>query len=270
MAAKKGDEAYRRLFAAPLREFIHQRDALARELRAKGAMDEARALVSLRKPSVGLWIANQLSRLAPDEVRALIEATARLRQGQSAALRGSPAETLREAMRAQREALARLTEAAGRAALEAQTTLTLELQRRVQNTVQAAAASDPEALRGGTLEKELQPSGFEELLATAPPLEEKPAPGKRDAPAVRTKKDEVAAALARDKEETAARAREKERARALLEAEMQERRIDAQAKKLAGLADDLEQQAARARERAEEAQRQANAAAARVRQLRGQ
>ena len=62
------------------------RDALVRELRARGETEEAKAVAVLGKAPVGLWIANQLARLAPAEVKALIEATARLLQGQSSAL----------------------------------------------------------------------------------------------------------------------------------------------------------------------------------------
>ena len=271
--ARKGEEARRNLFAAPLRDFIHRRDALARELRGKGAMEEAKALANLRKPPVGLWIANQLARLAPAEVRALLGATARLRQGQSAAVRGASAEALREAMREQREALARLADAAGRAAVEAGTRLTPELQRRVQNTVQAAAASEPEALGEGRLEKELVPAGFEGLLAGAPQVREEPAVAARkrddDAAAPERDRDDDAAGRARKKEEAAARAREKERVRTLHHAEREAQRLEAQAKKLAAIAAVREQEAAGARERAEAARRQADQAAARTDRLRG-
>lgn len=259
------------MLAAPLRDFIHRRDALARELRARGALEEARALANLRKPPVGLWIANQLARLAPDEVKALVEATARIRQGQSAGARGASGEALRGAMRDQREALARLGDAAGKAAVEAGTKLTLELQRRVQNTVQAAAASEPAALREGSLERELLPAGFGELLdapdgaEATPPPKAAPAPKKDSDHAGRSrKKEEAAAAHERQKQEAAARAGEKERARALREARQQADRLETVAKKLEGEADALQQEAAGARERADRARREATAAAARV------
>jgi hypothetical protein len=104
----------KRLYAAPPAEFVRERDALARELRARGRNDEAREIASLRKPPVGLWIANQLHRLAPAEVKALLDATARIRHAQS---RTGSADELREAMRAQRDALARLMDAGAKAAV---------------------------------------------------------------------------------------------------------------------------------------------------------
>jgi hypothetical protein len=253
-----GLPARKRLFAAPLRDFTNVRDELARDLRGSGQADEAKALAKIKKPSVALWIANQLGRLSPAEVKALIEATARLRHGQSAAAHGTSADELREAMRAQREALARLIDAAGRAALEAGTKLSQELQRRVQNTVQAAAASDPEALSEGTLETELQPSGFEGLLGAGPtPLPTAP------------HKDDAAAVPERKKQEA-------EAARALRKAEHEAQQLDARAKELAGAATESEREATRARERADEARRRAeearqkaDAAAARALELRG-
>ena len=270
MPAKKR-ESLRRLSVAPLRDFIQVRDALARELRGRGELEEARLIAGMRKPPVGLWIANQLARLAPDDVKALVDASARLRRAQSAG--GASSEVLREAMRAQREALARLAEAAGRAALEAGPRLTLELQRRVQNTVQAAAVSEPEALREGSLEKELMPAGFGELLEA----EEAPQaahPGREHGvhlqkSAEREQKDKAAAERAK-KEEAAARAHAKELARALAEAEGEAHRLDAQAKKLEAIAKDRALEATRARERADEARRSAEAAAKRAGELRGE
>ena len=258
MPAKKR-ESQRRLSAAPLRDFIHVRDGLARELRGKGELEEARQVAALRKPPIGLWIANQLARLAPADVKALVEASARLRRAQSAG--GASGEGLREAMHAQREALARLADAAGRAALEAGTRLTLELQRRVQNTVQAAAVTEPEALGDGSLEKELMPAGFGELLDPPPH-----AAGREPLPTA--KKDDLAAARARKQEQAAAQAREKERARALHAAEEEARHLDAAAGKLEEAAASLVKKAAHAREQADATRREAKAAAARALALR--
>ena len=61
---------------------------------------------------------------------------------------------LREAMREQRAALGKLTSLVEPA-----------LQRRVHDTLQAAAMSDPQALSEGRLLEELVPAGFDALLA---------------------------------------------------------------------------------------------------------
>jgi hypothetical protein len=242
--AESESEHRRRVFAAPLREFTAVRDQLVGELRAKGMADEARSIANLRKPPLALWVANQLARLAPAEVKALIEATAHLRHAQTGAVHGTSADELREAMRAQRDALARLAEVAGRAALEAEAKLTLALQRRVQNTVQAAAASEPQALREGVLEKEMQPSGFEGLLGAALPA--------RDATADRARKKEDAV-----------------RAQELQKAEREAQQLDARAKELEQRAVARAGEATRARQEADEARRKADEAAAHALKLAG-
>ena len=225
----------KRLFAVPPAEFTKERDALARELREKGKADEAKEVAALRKPTAALWIANQLARLAPDEVKALIHATERLRKG----------DDLREAMRQQREALAKLVDAAGRAALEAGTQPSLALQRRVQNTVQAAAATAPDALREGTLEHELEPVGFEGLAGV-------PMPARRE-----------------EKEKEKENEKEKEKdAKELRAAEKAAHRLSVQAQKLERAAAHAEEVAAKAREKAKKARGEADAAAARALELR--
>jgi hypothetical protein len=224
----------KRLYSAPPAEFTRERDALARELRAKGRIDEAKEVAALRKPAVGLWIANQLGRLAPGEVKALIDATGRIRHAQS---KTGSSDDLREAMRAQRDALAKLIEAGAKAAEEAGSNFTLALQRRVQNTVQAAASSKPGELRDGVLEEELQPSGFGELagMEIAPP-----------------KKSEES----------------KEDAHALRKAEHEAERLEAHAEKLEAAAKQAEADALQSRNAADEARMSAKAAAAQVLELR--
>jgi hypothetical protein len=224
--------AMRHLSDVPPDDFVKARDALVKELRAKGQDDEAKAVAKLRKPPVALWIVNQLFRNAPAEVKALIAATGKLRGGAG----------LREAMQEQRDALARLSEAAGRAALRAGTKFTPELQRRVQTTTQSAAVAEPEALLQGSVEHELEATGFEGLagVALAPPKRESPDDKK-----------------------------EKERqARALREAEHEAEKLQAHAGKLEHEAVRAEEAAAAARKEANDARRAAAEAAARVLELR--
>ena len=152
------------LFEVPLEEFTGARNALAKRLRAEGKEAEAKEVAGLRKPPKALWLVNQLARRAPKDLQALIEATRRIREAQEKGLAG---DEVREGMRAQRAALAALTAAAGDAASE----------RRIHDTLQAAAMSEPDALREGRLLQELQPSGFGALLgADLQPLREPPKP----------------------------------------------------------------------------------------------
>jgi hypothetical protein len=241
----------KRLFEVAPADFTKARDALVRELREQGKTDEAKEVAALRKPPVGLWIANQLARLAPKDVEALIDATARVRKAQFS---GSGGDALREAMRGQREALAKLAEVAARAAKNAESAMTLALQRRVQNTVQAAASSEPDALREGSLLHELDPSGFEALLGAAPVAA---SPSKPDAHEERR----------RSKEEKERKERE---AKELHQAEQFAKRALAEADTLEAQAVRAEQTAAEARKQAEEAKRAAAAAAARALGLRRQ
>lgn len=221
-----------RLSGVPPSEFIKARDALVKELRAAGEAEEAKRIAALRKPSTSLWAANQLGRLAPQHVGALIDSALKIKRAHGA----GDADELRAAMQQQRAALQQLIKAAGQASAEIGAQATLEFERRVQNTVQSAAATDAQALREGTLEKELEPAGFEALLGvniSAHP--DQPAPAKRE------EEEERAARESKVAEETAHR--------------------------LAGHAKELEQAAARAQEAGRKARREADEAMERARRL---
>src|SRR4051812_46615888 len=161
----------------PPDEFVQARNALSRKLRDEGKAEEARRVASLRRPSVPLWIVNQLGKRARRDVEELIAST---RQARSAQIHRQSGDVLREAMRAQRDALHRLLGAAAETAKGIGLALTLEQERRVQDTVQTAAATAPEALAEGTLEQELSAAGFETLLSGAPPPS--PSPSRSTAP----------------------------------------------------------------------------------------
>jgi len=206
-------------------EFTKARDALVKELRAAGQEQEAKRIAALRKPPAALWVANQLGRRAPKAVAALIDAAEKLKRAHGK----GHADALRAAMQEQRESLHQLLEAARQAAAEIGARATVDLERRVQSTAQAAAASNPQALRDGTLDQELAPSGFEALQDVK--IAEQPAAKKHE-------------------EERAARERSL---------------AEETAQRLAAEADDLERAAALARDRALEARRKSDEAAARAR-----
>lgn len=151
------------LLAVPPAEFTQARNALAKELRAAGNDEEAKRVAALRKPTAALWVVNQLARTAPDQVKALIEAARRMRR----AHQQGAGDQLREAMQDQREASQAIARAAEEAARRIGAHANLDFLRRVQETAQAAAASDPDSLSAGTLEHELEPAGFDALAGTA-------------------------------------------------------------------------------------------------------
>jgi hypothetical protein len=257
--------ALRRLFEVPPAEFTAARNALVRELRDAGKTDEAKQVAALRKPAASLWIANQLGPRHRAQVEALIEATRKLEKVQAAA-----GGDLREAMQEQRAALQKVMEKVDGVAQEIETRVTPELQRRVQTTVTSAAASDPEALLDGTLEHELEATGFGELLGRAPavrtPVPKSPAAHVRKADG---KTGERVAKTVEKRAEAAARRERAQRERALQRAESDAKLLDRQARVLEGKAAKAQTTADHARQIAETARDQADAAAAEALRLRG-
>lgn len=154
--------ARNRLYDVPPAGFTKARDALAKELRAAGKAAEAREVAGLRKPTAVLWVINQLGRAAPQAVKALIDAAEKMKR----AHQHGDGEALRAAMQKQREALHEVNAAAEKSAAEIGSKPTMDFLRRVQGTAQAAAAAEPDKLRDGELDGELEPAGFESLLGT--------------------------------------------------------------------------------------------------------
>jgi hypothetical protein len=244
------------LAEVPPEEFVKARDALVRKLRDEGQVEEARRIAALRRPSTALWIVNQLGRRAPRDVEALIEASQRAQRAQ---LRGSGSDELRDAMRAQREAIQRLLEEADKAARDAGTALTLEMQRRIQDTVQSAATAEAEALRNGSLEHELSAAGFGALLSGTAAVVAKAADRKRGFEA---RADEQKRRVG-EKRERMLRERELQRA------EQTARRLAVRAEQLERFSAQARQSAEKAQAKARESRQVADAAAARLLELRG-
>jgi hypothetical protein len=143
-----------RLYDAPLESFIEARNALVSELKKAGRDEDAEAVRTLRKPSAAAWATNQLARRHLREVDAFLDAAGRLRKVQ---LDGGD---VREATRAERDALERLVRLAGEYATSTQLA-------RVRQTLEAAAVAEDAAaqVRAGRLERELEPGGFGSLVA---------------------------------------------------------------------------------------------------------
>jgi hypothetical protein len=266
----------------PPDEFVKARDALASQLRAAGDKEGARRIAARRRPSAALWIVNQLGGRAREQVDQLIDSTQQARRAQ---VEGRAGDELREAMRSQRDAMHRLLDEAEQVAAGSGLALTLEQQRRIQDTLETAASTDPDALREGTLQRELSPAGFDALLsgpaAIAPKARPAPVAPKAGVAAVASKAGvaAVASKAATQKQAFEARAQEQKRLlqerrdRMLRQREIQRAQLLAQ--RLAGRAEQLEKLAERtrdaaekARSKAEEARRAANEAAARLIELR--
>lgn len=131
------------LYAGPPDEFVAARDALAKELKAEGDLDAAKAVRGLRRPSVAAALLNRVALGRAKEAKAFAGAVAKLRQAKGR-------DALKEAARAQRDAAAKLLDLAEGeggegAALD-----------RVAETLQAAAADEEveDLVLRGRLEKE--------------------------------------------------------------------------------------------------------------------
>jgi hypothetical protein len=238
--AQAPDDAVDRLYGLPREEFVGERDALAKQLRADGRRDEATAVKALAKPTVAAWAANQAVRSQKRAARELWKAGDDLSSAQEAILagKGSGAK-LREATERERAAVEALVDAARGLLSASGGDLSEATIERVRDTLHAGAI-DPDAredVAAGRIARERSPQGLfgaDPFAAAAPrraakgeaKAEPKPKPaprakpaagakakGKADDAAVRRREREEAAE--RKREEAAARKREREEAAAL-------------------------------------------------------
>lgn len=101
------------LYGLPLEDFVPERDALSKRLRADGKRQEASDVKDLRKPSVAAWAVNQAVRTQPGAARELWDAGDALIGAQEALLgRRGDAGQLRAAVQRERAALDTLVQAA--------------------------------------------------------------------------------------------------------------------------------------------------------------
>ena len=149
------EDALNRLFHGPLEEFTSARNELAKSLRSDGEAEAADWVKSLRKPSRGAWLVNQLATRKADQVSGLLEVGEELRAAQEEMLAGATdREKLREAARREQEAVDSLLRTAN--AIGREHGVGAQILTRVGETLQAAAG-DPElaeAIRRGRVTKE--------------------------------------------------------------------------------------------------------------------
>lgn len=126
------------LYALPPQEFTAARNARAAQARAAGDRGLAEDVKRLRKPSAGAWVLNLLARERSDEIEAVVELGARLRE----AMGVLGADELR-ALDRQRRELTRAVAASG-------TALARDEGQRVPA---ATAAAVEESLRSGMVDE---------------------------------------------------------------------------------------------------------------------
>jgi hypothetical protein len=236
--AQAPDDAVDRLYGLAREEFIGERDALAKQLRADGRRDEATAVKALAKPTVAAWAANQAVRSQKRDARALWKAGDELSAAQDAVLagKGSGAK-LREASERERAAVERLVDAARGLLSASGGDLSETTIERVRETLHAGAidADARDEVAGGRAARERAPQGLfgaDPFAAPAPKRAAKAEPKAKVEPTARAKAEPKAkveptakaktkakpkaddpAARRREREEAAERKREEAAAR---------------------------------------------------------
>lgn len=166
------------LYALDPADFVAARNQLVRRLRKAGNRDLASQVATLRRPSPGAWAVNQLARHHRDELDGLLRLGEALRAAQGRALGGADAADLRDAGRARREAVARLSDLAMGLLVERGTGAEAH-HSEVAATLDAASldAESAQEVASGRLTSALEPpSGFDAFGVDAGPPVSEPAP----------------------------------------------------------------------------------------------
>jgi len=152
-----------RLYQLPLSEFTSARGELVKRLRAQGEGERAEEVKTLRKPTVAVWLVNQLARERQLDVQRLLKAGESLTKSQAKAAAGKSSQTFSEARRDEQRALEQLAKAAGEVAEQAG--IASSAVGKATETLRAASLTPEgrELLRRGRLIEELEPPGFEAL-----------------------------------------------------------------------------------------------------------
>ncbi|MBA3392215.1 MAG: hypothetical protein H0T89_06205 [Deltaproteobacteria bacterium] len=155
------EDAVAELFQAPHAAFIGERKRLAGELKAAGDKAAATTLGKLPRPSISVWVVNQMWWHARDAFEALFETAEKLRAGQL------------EASGPHRAAIAKLRARAATILADAGHAATEATLRRVTTTLSAlAAAGSFEPDLPGALAADRDPPGFEAVGIPTPVTED--------------------------------------------------------------------------------------------------
>jgi hypothetical protein len=154
------DEADR-LYGLPLEDFVAERDALAKRLRADGRRAEADEVKALRKPPAVVWAVNQLMRTQHKPAKALVAAADRAAK--------NPGD--RAALRAHHDALDELTTAGAGLLSGKGRGLSEDALLRVRSALHAASLDRDarEDFVSGRLSEEPAPAGFAAITAMPAP-----------------------------------------------------------------------------------------------------
>lgn len=215
MATPETDDDIGRLFSVRPADFVGERNATVKKLKAAGRRDDATTVEKLPRPTLSVWAVNRIARQAPALVRRLADATAAL-QGGNRGGTSSYADVLaahRDVLKALRLKAEEILNASGFHPAP-------DLLTRVVHDLRAGI-SRPESrplIESGRLVRDVTDDGVVNPFAGAPGA----APG-TDEPTDRRTDDRTSNRTARARDE--ARAREEARARDQARA-FQKRRIE--------------------------------------------
>jgi hypothetical protein len=152
------DEITRQLYGLPPGEFTASRNARAKEAAAQGDKERAGVLRALPKPTAAAWLANTLVRDRASTVRDLVHLGPELRHAQGNGLRAD----MRRVMDRRRALITDLVRAASDAADDAGQPFGTQVERQLEETLEAAVADDTmaAALLAGQLSEPLRFVGF--------------------------------------------------------------------------------------------------------------
>ncbi len=158
------DQVADELYGLAPEEFTAARTARQKEARQVGDRELAAAISHLAKPTVAAWLANQLARERRDELQALPELGAGLRQ----ATERLAGDELRQLSRQQHELVYSLVEQARQLARASGHPVSEATTRGLEDTLYAALADEhaAEQLLAGRLTEPLERSGFGDWPAT--------------------------------------------------------------------------------------------------------
>src|SRR5215470_14930081 len=261
------------LYALAPAAFTAARDEQAGRARAAGGAGLAGEIRKLRRPTVSAWLVNLLAREDSGQVDDLLDLGRSLREAQQA-LDG---DRLRELSAERRRLVAALTHEVQRLAADAGQSVSAQVEREVQDTLEAALADQgmADAVRSGRLTKPLSYAGLGQGIGISDAVAVWSAPAARPpAPARPARKSSAAPREGRETKEDARARREAEAAeRARQEADAAERNRQDAAEDVreaqAGL-DEAEQEVTSARVKHQALQRQIDELERQLDQIQGE
>ncbi len=158
------DDLAQELYGLPPEKFTEMRNTRAKEIAATGNRELAGEVRRLPKPTVAAWLANMLVRRRAATVLELVALGPDLRAAQSRGAR----EDMRRVSERRRELIRELVGSASESAVEAGHSMSPQVQRQLEETLEAAVADDESAriLRDGRLSGPLLFIGFGGTNAT--------------------------------------------------------------------------------------------------------